>query len=283
MSAGPLAGTFARLGRENPYRRLVVGDPGPGWTGWDDAFSDEAFVDRWFARMLAAAGGHRDVAGSYMVMAATAAVVEVTTAALVVERRAFSLAPADIAFRLDGGGWCGGLAVRSPVVRVLADDPAADHADAQVAEWADLVGGTAAGLAALLPMAFEPIRLRAPFGRPGMWGSVADHAGLVAARWERAGLPGAWQSGTELLDALAAAVPTLRARPRLVPVDVGGKPVPFAIRGTCCLLFKASPGADRSTGAGYCSTCPLLPEPAQRALLAAAARREAGPGPQEGL
>lgn len=273
----PLEGTFVRLGPENPYRRLHVGDPGAGWLPWEEILSRDALLDDWYATILYnSATGRRDVAGSFLAFALTGTVVDVATSALLGERRAFSLAPADLALHRDGAGWCDGLAVRSPLVKVLPGDPAAAHPDASAAlDRAALWSETARALAALLEPAFAAVRARAPFGVSGMWGCVSDQVGSVATRRQRAGGDaGLWEDAVGFLDALAAQAPQLRARPRLVTVAWEGGPSPFSIQGTCCLLYKTSPTANRATGAGYCSTCPLLGDEARLGHLIDWARKE---------
>lgn len=247
-----LEAIFARLQAQNPHRRLVVGDPGPGWLDWDAIVHEPAILEEWYATLRdGPAGGQEDVAGSFLALAVTGAVVDVSARVMLGERRRFPLDAAGVAVHRDGSGWCDGLAVRSPDV-VAPPGP----------------GDLAADLAALLEPAFVAIRALAPYGRSGMWGGVADHVGLVATGIMRdGGAETAWDDAEAFLDALAAHVPALRARPRLL---AAGDPTrPFSIRGTCCLLYKTSGDADRDTGAGYCATCPLLNENVHRRLLAA--------------
>lgn len=273
---GPLSETFSRLQAAVAQRHLVVGEPGPGWVAWDRLSGDDDLLDAWFARILGgAAAGRADVAGSFLVIAATGTLVDVAATVLLAEQRAFSLGAADLAVHRDPAGFCDGLAVISPAVVVLPGDPAAAHPDAQVSgSPAELTRQVGAALADVLEPVFGAIRRRAPFGRPGMWGAVADQVGLIASRLARFGGVGhgCWPRSVELLDAVAARAPALRSRPHPLSVPFESGTRLFSIRGTCCLLYKVSPGADRTTGAGYCATCPLLRPEVQATLLAGWAR-----------
>ena len=120
-------------------------------------------------------------------------------------------------------------------------------------------------MAAFGPVA-EAVRARAPFGRRGMWGTLADHVAEVAvrrARDRRGDVDAAWADAGRLVDALAERAPTPLNRPLPLTVPTGGGPETVVTKGTCCLIYKAG-AAPRDRGAANrqilraaCTSCPL--------------------------
>ncbi|WP_244933112.1 hypothetical protein [Micromonospora tulbaghiae] len=113
----------------------------------------------------------------------------------------------------------------------------------------DVLAAAAAGLIAFLDPIFTQIAALTRYGRPGMWGHVADqiHHRALTTGEEPAD---AWAAAARLTDHLAARVP-IRTRPRLSPGTTS------MINGTCCLLYRTHPGpAGHKTG--HCTSCPGL-------------------------
>ena len=122
------------------------------------------------------------------------------------------------------------------------------------------------GLVAVFAPLADAVRARAPFGRRGMWGTLADHLAEVAVRRarERGRAPDvALAEAERLVDAVADRASDLRTRPRRQVVSTARGPETVVTKGTCCLIYKASarPG-DRGAAAGLigtaaCTSCPL--------------------------
>jgi hypothetical protein len=173
------------------------------------------------------------VAGSYLAGWLGLVLVEPPAAAWALDGRVWSLAPGDLAVRPHPLGWFDGYAARGglrPVdVATLADE-----------------------LVALLTPVFAAVRARLPYGLAGMWGSVAD--GLA--------------EHPALVDAVAARVPRLRARPRFQTVRWSGGHHRAVVRGTCCLWYKVFPGDPDPAGEGYCTSCPHRTDDSRAAAIA---------------
>jgi hypothetical protein len=198
--------------------------------------------------LLHEAKGHRDVAASYLAAWLAGAVAEPVAAAVHWHRCAWPVMADNLAVRRHPDGWFDALAVLGTERREGADD---------VAALRQLV---AAELVALLSPIFQVVRGWAPYGTPGMWGSVAD--GIAADALHRARLEGcdgeaAWREAGLLIDALAARVPQLRVRPTLCEVPSSGGCSHLSVRGTCCLYYKVSGQPRDPFGESYCTSCPL--------------------------
>ena len=261
---GPLAATLARIAAVDPWFGASVGPPaGEGWFRLADVRAGELAprIDALAARH----GGHRDVAGSYLGGWLSGAAVISPVAALVLDRR---LPDPDSPVWVHGheDGWFDTVAFERPDVLVLADDAAADHPDTVVVAEAELAPRFAAGLVARLAPALEAVRSLAPFGRRGLWGAVADEvasAALWAARSGGTDQQAAWRTAEAVIDAVAAEVPWLRARP--APYPVAGSL--FSVKGTCCLFHKTQPGPPDPCGESYCTSCPFRDDGSRRERL----------------
>jgi hypothetical protein len=232
---GSTADALAALAERWPHVALVAGDPpgGGDWIGLDDLVAGPD-LDRIVRRLLdGEACGARDVAGSYLSAWLGLVLVEPPAAAWARDGRVWSLDPADLAVRPHALGWFDGYAVRGglrPVdVATLADE-----------------------LVALLTPVFAAVRARLPYGLSGMWGAMAD--GLA--------------EHPALVDAVAARVPRLRARPRFQTVTWSGGTHRATVRGTCCLWYKVFPGDPDPAGEGYCVSCPYRTGDSRAAMIA---------------
>lgn len=108
------------------------------------------------------------------------------------------------------------------------------------------------------------------------WGNVVDRvaviAHLVACRRHVGGVGPDPQFERALR--LAAEVRDLGpcrdvALPTEFVVVHGTSSSTFVDKGTCCSIYRLAPGSDRSTGAGYCTTCPLVDRSVRCRRLAA--------------
>ena len=227
-----------------------------------------ALAAAWLDAMVAgAAGGHRDVAGSYLAAYLAEIVVEPVVTAVLGERRGWPVAPADLAVHRHADGWFDGLAVGATTIWVLPDDPLAGRPGTVVHADADaLHDAVAAGLVAALGPWFAAVRAIAPYGRRGMWGGVADSIASGAMRMARADgndQPTMWNAAAALIDRVSAHAPELRVRPGTESVTWSGGTALVPVKGTCCLYYKTYAGVPDRTGEGYCISCPLR-RPASR-------------------
>ncbi len=225
-----------------PHVTLVAGPPGDdGWVAVDELVRGTR-LDRCVDVLLAGeARGARDVAGSYLSSWLAEVLAGPAAAAFRRDGRVWSLDAPDLAVRPHDSGWFDGLAVVRGELRPV---DAGAFADAMVG---------------LLEPVFAAVRARLPYGLSGMWGSLAD---CLAA--------GDDASDDGLVDALAARVPRLRARPRHQLVAWSGGVHRTTVRGTCCLWYKVYEGGDPDpAGEGYCVACPLRTDESRAERMAA--------------
>jgi hypothetical protein len=276
-----VAVTVARLDQSSRWRRYTSDAAGEGWVGYQDRLADEAGLDEWYRSELdATARGHADVAGALIVYRLAGALAELVVGTLVDQRRSVALAPAGLSLRFGDAARLDEVSVSAATVALLADDPGATEPGAVVVGSVDaLVAGALDGLVAVFGPLCEAVRARAPFGRSGMWGTLADHLAEVAvrrARERRRDVEAAWSAAETLVAGLAAREPRLRARPRRQVVAGRAGPSTFVAKGTCCLIYKAAgpvPGRGASPrqliAAAACASCPLR-DPDDRAARFAA-------------
>ncbi len=282
-NGSPLAGTVARLADlDSEHVRLELGPrAGERWLDLDAVLA-EGVLDLLFADAEARAAGRRDYLGASVAASLSDAVVTAGWPALLLDRRLPDLSPANLAVhRHEPEGWFDRIAVRDARCWVLSDDPAADNPDATtVADLAELHDRFAAAVVDAVTPWFTAVRQRAPFGRRGMWGQLADDlCGTALWMARRAGIDqhAAWAEAHAVLDRLAADVPEVRVRPRLFPVSWNQRDTLFQVKGTCCLWYKTQPAPD-ACGNGYCGTCPFRDDDARRSRLTSWLEEEAAAG-----
>lgn len=268
----PLAVTLARVAvvfGEEP-RLQMGGADGPRWLALDGVL--DRGLDLLFADREADANGARDYLGGSVAAALASAVISAGWPALLLDGRLPDLSPANLAVhRHETEGCFDRIALGPGHWLILEGDPAAGHAGTRtVSELVELHRLFAHALVEALEPWFIAIRRRAPFGRFGMWGQVADDL-CATALWtaRRAGLdqPAAWDEAQAVLDLVAGRVRELRARPRPFPVTWSGGEALFSIKATCCLWYKTQAAPD-PCGEGYCGTCPFRDDASRRARLA---------------
>ncbi len=276
-----VAVTVARLDQSSPWRRYTTDATGDGWVRYHERLADEVGLDNWYRTELdAAARGHPDVAGALIVYRLAGALAELVVGTLVDQRRSVGLTPAGLSLRFGDAARLDEVSVSAQTAALLADDPGATEPEAVVVASVDaLVAGALDGLVAVYRPLCEAVRARAPFGRSGMWGTLADHLAEVAvrrARERRRDVEAAWSAADVLVAGLAAREPRLRARPRRQVVAGRAGPTTFVAKGTCCLIYKAAGpvpggrgGPRQLIATAACTSCPLR-DPADRAARFAA-------------
>jgi hypothetical protein len=267
----PLVASAGRLQAMDPQVcRLQVDGPGERAAGetWLDLADPEGGLD-----LLVAAGerlGRRpDHLGASIASAVVDAVLSAHLPPLLVDRclpgpgagLQARLHPDELWFDAveSGGGSC----------CLVAGDPRAQEPGVEVVEGVDALHRALAG--ALLETGrtwFPAVRRRAPFGRRGMWGQLADDVHATALWTARvAGLDPrtTWDEAQTIVGLVAAEAPELKVRPRPFPVTWSGGEALWQVKGTCCLWYTACPELERD--ASYCTSCPLRPDDLRHELL----------------
>ena len=275
-----VAATVARLDRSSGWRRFAVGTDRRSWVRLDERLADGPGLDAWVrAEQDATASGHRDLAGALIVYRLAGHLAEMAVGCLVDQRRALPVTPATVALRFGDAARLDEMAVTPPAVWVLPDDPDAGAPGTEVAPSRDALRAVAAGgLVATFGPVADALRVRAPFGRRGMWGTLADHIGEIAvrrAREQRGDVEAGWAAAGRLIDAVAARAPAPLTRPQRQVVPTAAGPQTVVAKGTCCLIYKAgAPPADRGAaarriGPAACTSCPLRAAPDRARRFAA--------------
>jgi hypothetical protein len=232
--------------------------PGDGWTRVDALLRPDALDVQ--AGDLIRRRGDRAAAASLLSGWLAAGTAGAAGVALALTGRTWPVEATATWVRLHADGWVCGVAAAGPVRGGAPGD-----ADAVGRRWA-------AEAAALLAPVIDHLAARLPFGRPGMWGGVAD--GVVGqAMWlasrRRLDPDRTWAAATRLVDHLAAVAPLPPARPRRVAVPWAGGVHHASVRSTCCLHYRtAGAGLDRD-GDATCTSCPLRSDASRAARLAA--------------
>lgn len=280
-----LVATLGRLDAATDYGEVRAGTPptDAGWIPVSDALDNPAVVAGWFAALRAGDAHPPDVAGSFLAGWLADIVLHAPSTALVTERRTWVLDPTQLWLHTSAQGWFDGLAVGDVTLRLLADDPAAgDPRTEVVAEPAALRRLLATEAVAVLDPLFTAVRALAPFGRRGMWGSLAD--GLAGgAVWTAftggADTAAAFAAAMSLVDDIAAAGGGPLNRPRPVPIECRHGTVTVAVRGSCCLWYKTTSAATEAHAeARYCTSCPLRHPATQRENFTAWLDEQPTPG-----
>lgn len=217
-----LVETFSSLDGRAGQGSLVAGQPdGTGWVLLADLLTDQTVLD-----------GNRGVACASMAGDLSRASFEPVVDAVMGQRRAWHLDADALAVHRSTNGRCDGLAVLSPTVRVLPDDPRADDRDAVVLDDVETLRATVADeTVALLTQVFDAFRIRGSVGVRGMWGTVADQLGSLSI----------WRSSGRGANATAI---TRRFHQAMNLADDPVDRPPVA-------TDPCEPGK------GYCTTCPL--------------------------
>lgn len=259
-----LAETVARLRAvDDELCRLELElEPGSG----GDWVAFAALVDGALDDVFEAGNRTGDRRPDYLGASVPATLVEALLSAalppLLVERRLPDVRPSNIAARLHAEHfWFDAITLRSTRCTVLDSDPADGDPDVEtVADVAGLHHQLADVLVEAGTAWFPAVRKRAPFGRRGMWGQLADEVHGIALWTARStGLDQrtVWAEAEAIVDAIAVRVPELRVRPRPFPVAWSGGEALWQVKGTCCLWYTTVPESERED-ASYCTACPLI-------------------------
>lgn len=262
-SAPPLAETFERLRPHEDLCRAVIGRPdAEGWLRLDATTG--AGMDGLFAAAQRGEQRRPDYVGASVAAALVDVLTSTAIPPLLVERRLPDVSAANLSVRLhDAQLWFEQVALDEPTCWALPGDRDFQHPTVEpVADLDELHRRLAGVLVERATRWFDDVRARAPFGRRGMWGQLADDvcgSALWTAREVGLDPRAAWAEANAIIDVVAAAVPELRVRPRLFPVQWSGGESIWQVKGTCCLWYTTAAEPD-TLGDGFCTSCPLRPD-----------------------
>lgn len=255
----PLVASVRRAAAANPYLAVELGaTAGDGWVPWQAITEDD--LRRWMAGLRHGDPDgvlQPDVAGSFLGAALAAAVVDLAVTMVTLDRRAPDISPEHLSVHWHAAQWFDRIGLASRRVAVLPDDPAAAHPDVEVCDSEPALHEWIAERAvACLEPALAGVRAIAPYGLGGLWGGVADEIArvVIAVDPDAAGL------AAGIVEAVAARVPHIKARPRPVTLPGSARPLDLVVRSVCCLWYK-TPAAHRRAEQGhlgYCLGCPLI-------------------------
>lgn len=257
-----LADTLARLrAADHELCRLDVTSRREGeWI--DFATLLDGGLDAVFAAGNRSEPRRRDHLGASVAAALVEALLSAALPPLLLERRLPDVRPANVAARLHPEHlWFEAVALHAARCLGIPSDPGVAEPELEVV---DDLGGLHRALAAALVEAgttwFPAVRARAPFGRRGMWGQLADEVHGVALWTARSlGLDpaAAWGEAAAIVDLVAASEPELRVRPRPFPVRSSAGDALWQVKGTCCLWYTTCAEGERDD-TSYCTACPLI-------------------------
>ncbi len=245
-----LSEACAEVSHPKDFRRLYGSPSGSGWRSFADIISDGPALDAWFETATKRYNGRGEVAGSLLSLRLAGPVIDLAISLFVVKGWAVPLPADGVHFAFAASGAVTGVALRDPIIVMPESENSGPAVRAYLAEQ----------LAAILKPAFQALKSRTRYGLRGMWGQAADQiAGIAARRSRLLGLDqaAAWRTASELTDAIATVQPLIRMRPHRFVAPWPAGEAAIAVKGTCCLFFKAS---DHSDEQRYCSNCPLLPD-----------------------
>jgi len=262
IATSPLADTFQRLRAFDELCRANIDvHRADGWLHLSDV--PERGLDELFAAVIRPGPRRRDYAGATVAATLVDALVSTALPPLLLERRLPDVSPANVSVLLhETEWWFTQVSLHEPLCWVLpSDDAAADSSVCVVAEVAVLHRRLAVTLADAVTPWFDAIRARAPFGRRGMWGQLADDlcgSALWTARASGLDPNAAWREANAILDHVGEAFAELRVRPRRFPVRWSGGESLWQVKGTCCLWYTTAD--DHSDDDAFCTSCPLRPD-----------------------
>ena len=209
--------------------------------------------------MLSSTGPHHRnapaVRGARLIGSVGYAAVGRLSVAIAVAGQAYDTGPDSLMLRLDEEGLVEQIAVRSPRLAVLPEDPLAGTPNViTVPDRAALVAWAARRAHATLTLLIEQIHAATRYGTVALWNQVADSvlgpstkSPLLAGQDQEAGRA----AGQLLLDALVAEGAPIRRRGtvRIAKTELG-RPVLDPVRGMCCLFYRQDEEK--------CSGCPLV-------------------------
>jgi hypothetical protein len=250
IDANPVNLLAQRLAALNPQSPYAYAAPD---------FQSLPAADSWFTvrevlpAMITSDGPHHRhgpaVRGARLIGSLGYAAVGRLAVAIAVAGQAYVTGPESLMLRLDEEGLVEQIAVRSPRLAVLPDDPLAGAPNVTtVPDLAALVAWAARGAYATLAPLIEMIHSETRYGTVAMWNQVADSvlgpttkSPLLAGQDQQAGRA----AGQLLLDALVAEGAPIRRRGTVQIAQNHLDPV----RGMCCLVYRQ--------GDEKCSSCPL--------------------------
>ncbi|PSL03652.1 ferric iron reductase FhuF-like transporter [Haloactinopolyspora alba] len=256
------------LGRVHDTFAFTPAAPdGDGWVALSAV--TEAQVGAWLDRLTAAAGGHRTVAASYLVLRLTGSVATPLMAAYLLQGRGLPIDDEHAAVRLDGEQF-DRLALPAGAVEVGPDDPVRDSRDVTgrpgpvPLDHDALAELIAVRLHTVLTPVIEAATRLARYSRANMWSAVADRlAGPAVLAANLGGLDPheCWRRTHGVVDRLAALGAPVRRRPRLLEIPWTGGTAVSTVKGTCCLKYLEQDLHPRDAAQRpqeFCGGCPYV-------------------------
>ncbi|MBK1787722.1 (2Fe-2S)-binding protein [Prauserella cavernicola] len=179
--------------------------------------------------------------------------------------RSAELRPDVVWLPADERNLLGEVHVVSP--RVAVRDAHAEPGTVPVSDEHELDEWTSVLMLNLFGPVIDALSAHTRVGRRTLWGYVVDMLNfymLNPARKRGDDLDKAWRRSERLTTALLAAGAPIRTGPRLFWFEPERPRGAWAVRGTCCLDFRADPEH------GYCITCPLEDDTVRRTKFAEA-------------
>lgn len=279
VSSSPLLETTAKLRAVDSLYRVELGrQTGERWLPLDGLL--DCGLDRLWSVAERGVRRRADYVAASVASALGDALVGAALPPLLVDGRLPDVRPANVSAECaEEEVWFERVALHTSSVVVVEGDPARHHPDvtAVAGSVAELHRRFVEVLVDAVAPWFGAIRARAPFGRRGMWGQLADGVAGVALRTARAGRldeGAAWDEAHAILDLVAGMVPELRVRPRPFPVRWSGGETLWQVRGTCCLWYTTF-DRPQPSGEGYCATCPRRDDDSRHQRLQAWLETEA--------
>ncbi|WP_053202370.1 hypothetical protein [Jiangella muralis] len=257
----PLDAAARRLERLHPSFGFVTSAGGDGWTTLADAAAGPGVVAAWLDRLDDDAGGHRNVAASYLVLRLTGRITTALLASYLVDGRSLPLEPSTTHVHVDGAQF--------DRLALTGGDVDDDVSAAEVARR----------LHTLLAPVIETAAGLAPYGVRTMWSSVADRLGgpaVLAANAAGLDPDETWRRTHAVVDELVALGAPVRRRPRLLRVPWSGGVAAGSVKGTCCLKYVVDdlrPRDARQQPAAFCGGCPYVDDEVRVARRRAALER----------
>ncbi|SEE76886.1 hypothetical protein [Jiangella alba] len=257
----PLDAAARRLERLHPSFGFVTSATGDGWTTLADAAAGPGVVADWLDRLDGDAGGHRNVAASYLVLRLTGRVATALLASYLVDGRGLPLEPSTTQVHFDGAQF-----------------------DRLALTGGDVDDGVGAGdvarrLHTLLAPVIDAAAGLAPYGVRTMWSSVADRLGspaVLAANAAGLDPDDTWRRTRAVVDELVALGAPVRRRPRMLRVPWSGGVAAGSVKGTCCLKYVVDELRPRDAAqqpAEFCGGCPYVDDEVRVAKRRAALER----------
>jgi hypothetical protein len=261
----PLAQTFARVREVNAYLQVHLGTP-EDREHWPLASlcdpASPALAEHLAIMAREYTTGHPEVLVRFYFNGVAYTLASAAVGAFMVDRRVPNLDLASLSLTVGSWGGPDSLILGDTRFHCLADDPAADHADAiPVANHDALRDHLREGLIAAYAPVIATLRQRGRVGARALWIAAAETcAGVLVDALPQDTSELAAQ--TEVRALISQAGSTLRAKPEVIALRAGEKRGLVALGNDCCCNFRIA-------GETYCNSCPHRPRAERIAALQA--------------